>query len=159
MMKPTSGIPTTTAQKPARAIDSFSKKRRRLISAGASTPSEEWSAMFSFITNFCDPSGERCGEEDKTDNENDPRRDQTPEEKCCSHCQPGSEISGMRQRFRRQGLPIRMRARRWFVRHAISTAARQNPIAGERGGPELPRCKSKTFETTSTDHHHAALTT
>ena len=148
IIKPTSGIPTTAAQKPARAIESFSKKRRRLISSGASTGTKESSAMFSFMTNFCYPSSERCGEEDKTNNENDPRSDQAPKEKSSSHRQPCREISGMRQRLRQQRFPIRMWIR-YFVRHEISPGSWRDPTASERAGPELPQDRSNTSEPTS----------
>src|SRR5260370_5951026 len=102
-----SGTPTMAAQKPPRAMESFSKKRRRVRTSGASRRAKEWSVMFSFITNFRDPSSERGDEERKTDNEGDPRSDQAPKEKGDSHRQTGREISRPREAFRRQRLPLR----------------------------------------------------
>src|SRR5713226_7076356 len=102
-----SGSPTTAAQKLPRAIESFSKKRRRLRSSGASVPAKECSVMFSFITNFRDPSSERRDEERKTDNEGDPGSDQAPKEERDSHRQTGGKIGGPWQMFRRERLPLR----------------------------------------------------
>src|ERR1700704_2939747 len=94
MTKPMSGSPTTAAQKLPSAIESFSKKRRRLRISGASTSAKEWSVIFSFITNFRDPSSERRYEKRKTDNESNPRSDQAPKKKRDSHRQTGGEIRG-----------------------------------------------------------------
>src|SRR5437868_2144959 len=101
-----SGSPTTAAHKLPRAIESFSKKRRRLRTSGASTWANEWSVMFSFITNFCDPSSERCDEERKPDEEGDPGSDQAPKKKRDCHRQTSGEIGGPRKMFRRERLPI-----------------------------------------------------
>src|SRR5438445_9142688 len=100
-----SGTPTTAAHRPPRAIESFSKKRRRLSTSGVSTRAKEWSVTFSFITNFGDPPRERRGEEGETDNEGDPRSNQAPKKKCNSHRQTGREIGRPWEMFRRQRFP------------------------------------------------------
>src|SRR5262249_8887372 len=108
-MKPTSGTPTIAAQKPARVSDNFSKKRRRLISSGVSTDRKAWLAMFSLIANFCNPSSERRGEQGEANKESDQRGDQSPKEERNSHRQTSGEIGRVRQMFRGQHFPIRMR--------------------------------------------------
>src|SRR4029453_13447170 len=74
-MKPTNGNPTIALQSPTRPIDSFSKNRRRLISSGVSVSgADDESVRRVFIANFRDPTGERCQEEEETDEPNRPRR-------------------------------------------------------------------------------------
>src|SRR4029077_628283 len=85
-MNPTNGTPTIAVQRPTRAIESFSKNRRRLISSGVSVSgADDNSVRFVFMANFCDPTGKRCDEQDNTDQPNDPGGDQPPKDKGDSH--------------------------------------------------------------------------
>src|SRR6266568_6001968 len=88
-MKPTNGTPTIALQRPTSAMESFSKNRRRLISSGVSVGgTEDDSLRLVFMANFRNPTGERCAEEDNTDQPNNPGGDQAPKDKGDSHGQP-----------------------------------------------------------------------
>src|SRR5215471_2783481 len=89
MTKPMSGMPRTVAQRLARPMQIFSRKRRREISS-AETPcasGDEWSAVTLFTENFVDPSGQRGSEEGCPDSDDYPGRDKSPENKCRRHGQ------------------------------------------------------------------------
>jgi hypothetical protein len=81
-MNPTNGTPTIAVQRPTSAMESFSKKRRRLISSGVS---DDESVRLVFMANIGDPAGQRRREEDNADDENNPVADQTPKDKGNSH--------------------------------------------------------------------------
>src|SRR5262252_4367220 len=69
-MNPINGTPTIALQRPINAIESFSKKRRRLISSGVpGSGAVDDSVRLVFMTKFGDPTG-KCG--DKKDNTNEP---------------------------------------------------------------------------------------
>src|SRR5438132_11612233 len=104
-----SGTPTTAAHRPPRAIESFSKKRRRLRTSGVSTPAKEWSVTFSFITNFGDLSSEGYDEAPKTDNEGNRGSDQAPNKKHDAKRQTSGHVGGPRHMFRLQRLPLQTR--------------------------------------------------
>jgi hypothetical protein len=85
-MKPTNGTPTIAVHSPTKAIESFSKNRRRLISSKVSVNGgDDESVSFVFMANLCDPTGKRCREEGNADEQNDPGSDQSPKEKGDSH--------------------------------------------------------------------------
>jgi hypothetical protein len=85
-MKPINGTPTMAVQSPTKAIESFSKNRRRLISSGVSGGgADDDSARLVLMANFRDPTGKRCDEEGNTDQQNNPGADQSPEKKGNSH--------------------------------------------------------------------------
>ena len=72
-MKPIKGTPIIAVHSPTKAMESFSKNRRRLISSGVSvTGADDDSVRFVSMANFRDPTGKRCDEEDNTDEPNDP---------------------------------------------------------------------------------------
>src|ERR1044071_5921262 len=76
MMNPTNGTPTIALQRPINAIESFSKKRRRLISSEVSANgADDDSVRLVFMTKFGDPTGKSCDEKDNTDQPNHPRGD------------------------------------------------------------------------------------
>src|SRR6478672_12206952 len=59
-MNPTSGNPTIALQSPMRAMESFSKNRRRLISCGVSVSgADDDSLRLVFMANFRDPTSQR----------------------------------------------------------------------------------------------------
>jgi hypothetical protein len=67
-INPTKGTPTIALQRPINAIESFSKKRRLLISSGVSANGVvDDSVRLVFMTKFCDPASERGGEESDAD--------------------------------------------------------------------------------------------
>jgi len=67
-MNPIKGTPTIALQRPINAIESFSKKRRRLISSGVpGNGVVDDSVRLVFMTKFSDPTSERRGEEGETD--------------------------------------------------------------------------------------------
>src|SRR5215831_12332103 len=67
-MNPIKGTPTMALQRPINAIESFSKKRRRLISSGVSaTGAVDDSVRLVFMTKFGDPTSERRGEQGNAD--------------------------------------------------------------------------------------------
>src|SRR4029078_11284822 len=75
-MKPTNGTHTIAVHSPAKAMESFSKNRRRLISSGVSVNgADDDSVRFVSMANFGDPTGKRCDEESNTDQQNDPGGD------------------------------------------------------------------------------------
>src|SRR6266481_2637116 len=85
-INPINGTPTIALQSPTRPIESFSKKRRLLISSGVSVSGAgDDSVGFVFMANFRDPTGKRCDEQDNTDKPNDPGGDQPPKGKGDSH--------------------------------------------------------------------------
>src|SRR6267143_7173959 len=85
-INPINGTPTIAVQSPTRPMESFSKKRRLLISSAVSVGgTEDDSLRLVFMANFRNPTGKRCDEEDNTDQPNDPGGDQPPEEKGQSH--------------------------------------------------------------------------
>jgi hypothetical protein len=67
-MNPTNGTPTIALQRPINAIETFSKKRRRLISSGVSVGGTDGdSVRLVFMTKFGDPASERRDEEGDAD--------------------------------------------------------------------------------------------
>src|SRR5467141_4647209 len=81
-INPINGTPTIALQSPTRPMESFSKKRRLLISCGVSVSgADDDSARFVFMANFRDPTRKRCRKEGNTDQQNNPGSDQSPEEK------------------------------------------------------------------------------
>ena len=74
MTKPTSGTPRSAAQKPPRASESFSKKRRRDISSGEGGSASRFDSLgtISFTANFANPSGKRGNKKTGPDRENHP---------------------------------------------------------------------------------------
>src|SRR5262249_52254017 len=67
-MNPTNGTPTIALQRPINPIESFSKKRRRLISSGVSANGAvDDSVRLVFMTKFGDPTSKRGAEEDDAD--------------------------------------------------------------------------------------------
>jgi hypothetical protein len=67
-MNPTKGTPTIALQRPINAIESFSKKRRRLISSGVpGNGAVDDSVRLVFMTKFGDPTSERGPEEGEAD--------------------------------------------------------------------------------------------
>jgi hypothetical protein len=75
-MNPIKGTPTIALQRPINAIESFSKKRRRLISSGVSANGAgDDSVRLVFMTQFGDPTGECRDKEDVTNEPNHPGRD------------------------------------------------------------------------------------
>ena len=75
-MNPINGTPTIALHRPINAIESFSKKRRRLISSEVSAnDAVDDSVRLVFMTKFGDPTSERCDEEDNTNEPNHPRGD------------------------------------------------------------------------------------
>ena len=75
-MNPTNGTPTIALQRPINPIESFSKKRRRLISFGVSVDGAvDDSVRLVFMTKFGDPTGERGDKQDDTNEPNHPRGD------------------------------------------------------------------------------------
>src|SRR6476469_10112057 len=85
-INPTIGTPTIAVQSPTRPMESFSRKRRLLISPAVSVgDTEDDSRRLVFMANFRNQTGTRCDEEDKTDQPNHPRSDQPPEEEGHSH--------------------------------------------------------------------------
>src|SRR5467141_2512843 len=81
-INPINGTPTIALQRPTRAMESFSKNRRRLISSGVSVSgADDDSVGLVFMANFSDPTGKRCRKEGNTDQQNNPGSDQSPEEK------------------------------------------------------------------------------
>src|SRR4030095_15392863 len=85
-MKPTNGTPTMAVQSPTKAMESFSKNRRRVSSSGVSVNgADAGSGSFVSMANFGDPTGKRCDEESKADEQHDPGGDQSPKEKGDSH--------------------------------------------------------------------------
>src|SRR5262245_1100377 len=65
-MNPIKGTPTIALQRPINAIESFSKKRRRLISSGVSANGAvDDSVRLVFMTKFGDPASERRREQDE----------------------------------------------------------------------------------------------
>jgi len=92
-INPTNGTPTIAVHSPTKAMESFSKNRRRLISSGVSVSgADDDSVSFVSMANLRDPTGKRCNEEDNTDQPNDPDGDQSPEEKGDSHGKPSWEV-------------------------------------------------------------------
>src|SRR6202030_3892002 len=92
-INPTNGKPTIAVQSPIRPMESFSRKRRLLISSAVSVGgTEDDSLRFVFMANFRNPTGKRCGKEDNTDQPNDPGGDQAPKDKGGSHGQASREI-------------------------------------------------------------------
>src|SRR5262249_45052570 len=66
-MKPTKGTPTIALQRLINPIESFSKKRRRLISSGVSANgASDDSVRLVFMTKFGDPTSECCDKENDT---------------------------------------------------------------------------------------------
>src|SRR6266404_6687118 len=85
-MKPTNGTPTIAVQSPTRPMESFSRKRRLLISCGVSVSgADDDSVGLVFMANFRNPTGQRCDEEGNTDQPNNPGGDQSPKKKSDSH--------------------------------------------------------------------------
>src|SRR6266404_7054936 len=81
-IKPINGTPTMAVQSPTKAIESFSKNRRRLISSGVSVNGvDDDSLGLVFMANSGDPTGKRCREEGNADQPNDPGGDQPPKDK------------------------------------------------------------------------------
>ena len=75
-MNPTNGTPTIALQRPINAIESFSKKRRLLISSGVSANGAvDDSVRLVFMTKFGDPTSECCEKEDDANEPNHPRGD------------------------------------------------------------------------------------
>src|SRR5215467_3617389 len=71
-INPTNGSPIMALQRPTNAIESFSKKRRRLISSGVSANGAfDDSVRLVFMTKFGDPTSERRGKKDDTNEPND----------------------------------------------------------------------------------------
>src|SRR6185437_5654748 len=71
-MKPTNGTPTMAVHSPTKAMESFSKNRRRLISSGVSVNgADDDSVSFVSMANFGEPTGKRCDEEGNTDQQKD----------------------------------------------------------------------------------------
>src|SRR5215467_4352881 len=67
-MNPINGTPTIALQRPINAIESFSKKRRRLISCGVSANGAvDDSVRLVFMTKFRDPTSEGRGKEGEAD--------------------------------------------------------------------------------------------
>jgi hypothetical protein len=67
-MKPINGTPTIALQRPINAIESFSKKRRRLISSRVSVNgADDDSVRLVFMTKFGNPTSECGGKEDDAD--------------------------------------------------------------------------------------------
>src|SRR5207249_5202406 len=98
-INPTNGTPTIAVHRPTSAMESFSRNRRRLISSGVSVSgADDDSVSFVSMANLRDPTGKRCDKEDNTDQPNDPRGDQSPEEKGDSHGKPGREVRWVGQR-------------------------------------------------------------
>ena len=76
MINPTNGTPTIALQRPINAMESFSKKRRRLISSGVSANGAvDDSVRLVFMTKFGDPTSERRDKKDNTNEPNHPRGD------------------------------------------------------------------------------------
>src|SRR6266478_2071459 len=72
-INPTNGTPTIAVQSPTRPMESFSRKRRLLISSAVSVGgTEDDSLRLVFMANFRNPTGQRCDEEDNTDQPNNP---------------------------------------------------------------------------------------
>src|SRR6266436_238374 len=85
-INPINGTPTIAVQSPTRPMESFSRKRRLLISSAFSVGgTEDDSLRLVFMANFRNPTGQRCDEESNTDQPNNPGGDQPPEEKGNSH--------------------------------------------------------------------------
>src|SRR6266404_369685 len=85
-INPINGTPTIAVQSPTRPMESFSRKRRLLISSAFSVGgTEDDSLRLVFMANFRNPTGQRCDEEGNTDQPNNPGGDQPPEEKGRAH--------------------------------------------------------------------------
>jgi hypothetical protein len=85
-MNPTNGTPTIAVHTPTKAMESFSRNRRRLISSGvAASVADDDSVRLVFMANFRDPTGKRGEEEDNTNQPNDPSGDQPPKDKGDPH--------------------------------------------------------------------------
>ncbi len=130
--KPTSGTPRTAAQRPPRASDSFSKKRRRDISSGKGGTAPHFDSLgaISFTANFGDPSGERGDKKSGSDGENDPRGNEAPKEEGGAHGHPGRKIIWPREMLVREQLPAFVRLFRvWFhwIRQVAGRAAGASP--------------------------------
>src|SRR6202030_964265 len=107
-INPTTGTATIAVQSPTRPMESFSRKRRLLISSAVSVGGTEYDSLrLVFMANFRNLTGKRCDEEDNPDQPNDPGGDQAPKDKGDSHGQPGRKVSWVRQRRTRQHLPAR----------------------------------------------------
>src|SRR5437899_11601968 len=105
-MNPINGTPTIAVHRPTSAMESFSKNRRRLISAGVSVSgADDDSVSFVSMANLRDPTGKRCEEEDNTDQPNDPDGRQSPEEKGEAKGKPSWEVGRAGQSRSGQHLP------------------------------------------------------
>src|SRR6476620_10814601 len=86
-INPTNGAPIIAVQSPARAMESFSRKRRLLISSAVSVGggTEDESLRLVFMANFRNPTGQRRREEGNADQQNNPGGDYPPKKKGDSH--------------------------------------------------------------------------
>src|SRR5262249_38122221 len=75
-INPTNGTPTIALQRPINPIESFSTKRRRLISSGVSADGAvDESVRLVFMTKFGDPTSECCSKKDDTNEPGHPGGD------------------------------------------------------------------------------------